>query len=99
MSSLRLRHVHCDTKHRAAVWDVSAQAIQYSSVNNCTNRITPAPYTLPFQLPVVPDKPQIRASETKPNPNVTLTLILTLILTLTLLTLLSPRCNTIGRYV
>ena len=35
--------------------------------------------TLPFQLPIVSDQPQIRTSETKRNPNVglTLTLILT----------------------
>jgi len=55
------------------------------------------PFTLPFQLPVVPDQPQISANETKPNPNVALTLILTL--TLTPLTLLSPRCmlDAVGR--
>jgi len=55
--------------------------------------------TLPFELPVVPDQPQIRASETKPNHKVTLTLIVTLILTVTLLTVLTPRCNVIGRSV
>ena len=43
-----------------------------------TNSITAAPTTLPFQLPVVPDQPQIRADKTKPNPSVRLTLILTL---------------------
>jgi len=56
-----------------------------------TNSITAVPSTLQFQLPIVPDQPQIRASETKPNPAVALTPILTLILTLTLLTLLTPR--------
>jgi len=55
--------------------------------------------TLLFQLPIVPDQPQIRANETKPNPNVTLTLILTLILTLTIFTVLTRRCNMIGRSV
>jgi len=39
---------------------------------------------------MVPDQPQILASEIKPNPNVALTL------TLTLLTLLTSRCNMIG---
>ena len=60
-----------------------------------TNSITAAPSILPFLLPVVPDQPQIRTSEAKPNPNVTATLIITL----TLLTLLNPRCSMIGRYV
>jgi len=32
------------------------------------NNITAAPSTLPFQLPIVPDQPQICADETKPNP-------------------------------
>jgi len=36
------------------------------------------PSTLSFQLPIVPDQPQIRASETKPNHDEALTLILTL---------------------
>ena len=48
--------------------------------------MTAAPSTLPFQFSIVPDKPQIRANETKDNPNVTLTLILTL----TLITILTP---------
>jgi len=43
-----------------------------------TSSITAAPSTLPSQLPIVPDQPQIRASEIKPDSNVTLTLILTL---------------------
>jgi len=54
-----------------------------------TKSITAAPSTLLFQLPVVPNQPQIRVIEAKPNPNETLTLILTLIQTITLLTLLT----------
>ena len=54
-----------------------------------TNSITAAPSTLLFQLPIVPDQPQICANETKPNPNVALTRILTL-------TLVTQRCNMIG---
>ena len=72
---------------------VTSNSVQLCKYLHPTNSITAAPSTLPFQLPVVTDQPQIRARETKPNPNVTLTLILTL----TLLTLLTPRCNMIGR--
>ena len=43
-----------------------------------TNSITAA---LTFQFSIVPDQPQIRASETKTNPNVTPTLIIGLTLT------------------
>ena len=51
------------------------RAIQYSSVKLFpTNSITAAPRTLPFQLPVVSDQPQICANETKLNHNVALTL-------------------------
>jgi len=46
-----------------------------------TIRITAAPSALSFQLPVIPDQPQIRANETTPNSNVALTLILTLTVT------------------
>ena len=76
------------------------QVIQCSSVNVLpTNSIKAAPSTSPFQLAIVPDQPQIRSSETKPNRNVTVTLILTLILIRTLITLLTPHCNVIGRSV
>jgi len=69
--------------------------IQCSHVNNCSRATAlhlqlAAPSTLAFQFSVVPDQPQIRASETKPNPNVTQTLVLTRILTLTLLTIRTP---------
>ena len=66
-----------------------------------TNSITAAPSILRFQLISIADQPHIRANETKRNANVllTLTLTLTLIVTLILFTLLTPRCNMIGRSV
>jgi len=79
--------------HWVQVVPVTINSVQLCQQFLPTISITTASSTLPFQLPLVPDQPQIRASETKPNPNLALTLILTL------LTLLTPRCNMIGRSV
>ena len=38
-----------------------------------TSGITAASATLPFQLPILPDQPQLRVNEAKPSPNVALT--------------------------